>query len=135
MSRGTRRILAVAALAIWSGCGTDAPEAGHLLTGRVIYREKPLAKGAVVFAGTGNSLQFATIAPDGGYEIRLPAGRYRVGVSSAPAMPEGMSPTDEFAYVSKEPPAIPTKYNDCQSSGLSVQVEPQDGNVQDVVLR
>ena len=99
----------------WSiGCGPAEPPSGSV-SGKVIYNSKPLTSGVVTLinekSGIGASVK---IDSSGGYHIQtIRTGEYAVAVHSVPPPPGG-----KFVKLD-----IPEKYQDLQTSGLSVTVE------------
>ena len=110
-------VLFVALLACVSwfvGCGPAEPPSGSV-SGKVIYNGQPLSSGVVTLinekAGIGASVK---IDSSGGYHIQtIRTGEYAVAVHSVPPPPGG-----KFVKLD-----IPEKYQDLQTSGLSVTVE------------
>jgi hypothetical protein len=102
---------------------------GHV-TGKVLYQDKPLPSGTVLFVGPDGSRRgFSPIAPDGTYRIEnVPVGLVKIAVVSEPRVPPGLmkvsgpgsSPSDPTKndYV-----PIPARYMDAEQSGLTCSVE------------
>jgi hypothetical protein len=116
-----------------TGCGGAAPEVQGLVpvSGVVTYKGEPLTSGVITFVPVGPTGQPASgnIGADGRYEamtgtsaIGVHPGDYTVRVeswSSPPSMGEGgaMDPGTS---------AIPQKYNDAGTSGLSATITAGD---------
>ena len=119
ISAPTALFISLLACVSWSvGCGPAAPPSGSV-SGKVIYNGQPLTPGAVTGvvtlineeAGVGAS---AEIDSSGGYHIQtIRTGEYAVAVHSMPPPPGG-----KFVKLD-----IPEKYQDIQTSGLSVTVK------------
>jgi hypothetical protein len=109
-----------------TGCG---PRLGHV-TGKVLYNNKPLPSGTVLFVGPeGSRRGFSPIGPDGTYRIEnVPVGPVKIAVVSEPRVPPGLmrgqapgpQPPDQAKndYV-----PIPARYENPNQSGLTYTVE------------
>lgn len=130
-ARGPQVGLFVAAIAglLTTGCGSDGPTMGRV-SGTVNYQGKPLSTGTVTFVATNgtNPNATGTIQSDGSYSLQTTepddgavVGDYKVAITDVDSavyntpMP-GMPPE-----VPKS--AIPNKYSDSNSSGLTATVE------------
>mgnify|MGYP001254879868 CR=1 FL=1 len=101
----------------WVGCGSDEPPMGSV-SGKVTYEGQPLTADpqgfvTIVDDKTGSGAS-AAIDTSGNYHIpSVLIGEYAVSVHSMPPPPGG-----EWIKLD-----IPEKYQDLESSGLSVTVE------------
>ncbi|MBX3435133.1 MAG: hypothetical protein KF847_17590 [Pirellulales bacterium] len=120
-------------MAILAGCAGEAPLETFQVSGKVLYLGRPLTNGSLTFSAPNLPLYFAAISPSGGYETRLPAGRFAVSVASPSEMPAGMKPMEEFAHVPKGM-QLPTRYGDVQTSPLTIEVAPGEPNMRDFAL-
>ena len=108
-------LVGLLAYAPWStGCGPSAPPSGSI-SGKVVYNGQPLTSGVVTLideeSGVGASVELDS---SGGYFIQsIRAGKYKVAVHNVPPPPGA-----KFVKLN-----IPEKYQDIQTSGLSVTVE------------
>ena len=96
------------------GCGPAEPPSGSI-SGKVIYNGQPLTSGVVTLinetTGVGASVELDS---SGGYYIQsIRTGQYKAAVHSVPPPPGGKAVMLN----------IPEKYQDIQTSGLSVTVE------------
>jgi len=111
------------------------------MSGTVTYKAKPLTHGAVTFV-TEHGTASGAIDTSGAYTVEgVPVGNAKVSVfvGGAPKMPaRGGPPKDKAAIAKDLPPeaqkmlgnmkkgpaavTIPPKYNDTESSGLTVTV-------------
>jgi hypothetical protein len=118
------------ALVVLFGCAGSVKLAQ--VEGKVTVDGEDANSGEVVFAGKGLSVA-GMILPDGRYRaVGVPAGLVKVAVRSGPASKDGKEPPpgmkdlpgakDASAPVEK-PVTIPEKYNDPESSGLSVNLK------------
>ena len=100
--------------------------------GVVTFNDNPVPRGWVVFLSESNKKQTATIGSDGQYELELPAGEYRVGVSA----PREMKETGMDAFKAQPPkPYVPVRFSQPGHSGVVVKVEPTDENEIDFPLK
>lgn len=113
-------------LAAWTliGCGRSGPTLIPV-EGKVTFQGRPLQTGSLVFQpdrdkGNQSSLTpSGTIGSDGRYQLftqerpGAPPGWYKVGIVAQEA-----PPNDPYAMRSR----IPQRYNDPQTSGISVEV-------------
>ncbi|MBN2295064.1 MAG: carboxypeptidase regulatory-like domain-containing protein [Pirellulales bacterium] len=103
---------------IWgTGCGLAEPPRGAV-SGAVIYNGQPLTSGVVTLVnettGVGASVELDS---SGGYYIQsIRTGQYKVAIYNTPPPPGGKPVMLD----------IPGKYQDIQTSGLSVTVEEGD---------
>ena len=134
-----RLALAVAALSA-AGCGSSGPQMAPV-SGTVQYQGQPLKAGTVTFAPTDGERPSATgtIQPDGTYTLQTTepgdgavVGDYRVAITDV----------DSNSYVTELPgmppsvpkSAIPQKYTDPNTSGLTATVE-SGANTKDFELQ
>jgi hypothetical protein len=110
--------------AVASGC----PRLGQV-TGKVLYKDKPLPSGTVLFVGPdGRRRGFSPIGPDGTYHIeKVPVGPVKIAVVSEPRVPPGLMNAPGPGPPSDPPKndyvPIPTRYKDAEQSGLAYTVE------------
>jgi predicted small lipoprotein YifL len=118
-------LAALAAALLVAGCGGDGPKLLPV-QGKVTADDQPLSKGSVRFVpdtAKGNAAKYepaGEIGADGSYTLSTlgkpgaPAGWYKVSVVSTDPV-DSSKPLAVKSYVGK-------KYNDTQTSGLSVEV-------------
>src|SRR5436190_387799 len=110
-----RRILAVCVLAFAPSAFAEdkKPEPkGEPVDGKVFFKGQALPGGTVTFVSKdGKTSVSAAIGADGIYKAVVPAGEYRVAVSTA------AKKDDPKKYV-----PIPAKYGDPEKSGLTYSV-------------
>ena len=114
----------VVSVCVGVGCGSDGPPVGSV-SGKVTYEGQPLTDGTVTFVdekiGSGAS---AELDASGSYQLpSVRIGEYTVAVHRRPPPPGG-----KFVKLD-----IPDKYQDLESSGLTVTVE-EGKNVADFDL-
>jgi hypothetical protein len=107
------------------GCG---PRVGHV-TGKVLFKDKPLQTGTVLFVSPDGSRQgFSPIAADGFYRIEnVPVGTVKIAVVSEPRVPPGLKaakpPFRTSDQTNEDYVPIPLRYMDPEHSGLTCTVE------------
>jgi hypothetical protein len=118
-------------LAAVTGCGKSPGGSDKLIPvqGKVMFGEKPLTTGVVIFRpdpSKGNTSQHeprGQIDAEGNYQLRtnqkegVAPGWYKVGVIAAP---QSMDLNNPYA---RPQSLIPTSYNDPETSGLALAVE------------
>ncbi len=118
-ARWSAVLTALTVLAWCSGCGPGGPPTGSV-SGKVTYKGQPLTTGVVTFinekAGSGAS---SDLDPSGSYHIEsIRTGDYNVAVHRRPPLlSEGPKVFENWKL------SIPDKYQDHQTSGLTVTVE------------
>jgi hypothetical protein len=108
--------LACACVVLLAGVATaddKKPEPkGEEVSGKVLLNGAPLKAGSVTFASKDGKTTVATpIAEDGTYLARVPQGEYTVAIGP-PKVKDPKNP----------PPAIPAKYSDPKTSGITYTV-------------
>ena len=92
---------------------------GEPVQGMITFKGKPLPGGTVTFVSKDAKVKIAAmIAEDGTYKATVPAGKYRVTVST-----EVEKKKDDPKDPPKPLPAIPKKYSDPDTSGLVITVK------------
>ena len=127
MIRSVRLLALVPLLA--AGCGGGKGD----LTGKITFGGKPLPKGQVSLQARDGKMYAADIQPDGSYTITgIPSGSVKIAVTcideSVTEYYRALAQAGKGnAPAPKEPPkptyAIPDKYNDFNSSGLTAEVK------------
>jgi hypothetical protein len=125
-----------------AGCGSSGS-----VSGKVTYKDKPLAGGTVMFFTSDQKVKSAVIGLDGTYRIdKVTPGPARIGVTppiTPPKMPMGMkmdaakmggAPADAAGPTATDtkPLSLPEKYQDPEKSGLTCTVTsgPQQHNIE-----
>ncbi len=121
--------LSTAAFLLASGCGSSGPEMAAV-SGKVTYQGKPLEKGTISFVpvdpdkaaahgvlGPGGAYELQTREPGDGAEV----GDYRVAITDID--PESLNTELPGEPVKLPKSAIPKKYQDANTSGLTAKVE------------
>jgi hypothetical protein len=139
-----RLALSFGALLLMFGCGLTVPDHPpvYSVKGKVLYKGKPVSSGVVLFELEGSDPTSSTsaiaggplsatgrIEPDGSFQLiayqgteEVPAGQYKVGVSSVPARTES-NIFDSAASVKKgNPDVLRGRYSDPKTSGLRTEV-------------
>ncbi len=137
-----QKILALAALLVFAGCGGEAGKVS--ISGTVEMDGKPLGEATVGFlAENGSSIATAATGPDGKFFAKVAPGMNKVTVSkvdpnSAPPPPakeeDTLSPVDtELAKMRAAPKpktGVPERFSDPTTSGLRYEIkagmEPMD---------
>ncbi len=118
-------------IAVLSGCGDSGPKK-YPISGVVSYNGRPLPTGTVMFVPEeGGPPAVSTIGADGSYRLEAVAGRHRVGVTAVPPPPPGANETN----YRPQQPLIPDKFGRPDTSGVSVEVKPDEDNQIDIKLR
>ncbi len=121
-----------------SGCGPSEP----VVRGRVTYKDQPLTSGEVRFFPSSGPSRSALINAEGMYEIKnAPEGDVRIAVISqksagTPVGPKASvkKPAADAAPLERPKSAIPEKYNDPKTSGLTYTVT-QGAQSHDIELK
>jgi len=128
-------ILLAAALA--AGCSGRSGPPGPIVSGTVSHGSRPLPSGDIrLTSPAGDLTASGSIDPSGRFRLvfrtpgPLPAGRYRVSVASWVERPGVERPDGSF---SKGESAIPLRFRDHATSGLTVDLESKPS--QDVTVR
>lgn len=115
-------------LLLFSGCGGESPPAG-LVQGQVQLKGKPIEEGQVMlFSEPGRPVGSAPIASGGTFEFSdpVPTGVYTVAIlPSAEEVPAGAEPPS----AKPSTPAIPSKYRNEVTSGLTATIEPGNNSL------
>jgi hypothetical protein len=122
----------LALLALAPGCGPRTATAA----GKVTFQGKPVVWGSVTLRASDGSIHQIGLNPDGTYRLEgVPVGPAKVGVSSPDPKPSARAARidDERVRPAPAPPpgawfALPPKYADPATSGVTVQVgaDPAD---------
>ena len=131
-------VLVSVVLSPLSGCGGEAPV--YEVSGTVSFEGQLVPYGSVRVVGTNSSVVGASeITPEGTYSLRLPAGSYSIGVDAVPPLQDYQP---DPRYEGGIPPgakrkrgvAVPLRYNDPYSSGLTLAVSAAGDNTHDIKL-
>jgi hypothetical protein len=139
------RCLPVGLMLLILGCGGGGATSTQTaeVTGKVLYKGKPLPGGMITFVGEkGGLADSKPIDENGQYKINAPVGDVRIGVDNRmlekkppkgpllnPNRPDAEAPTAlKGTYV-----AIPDKYYSPEKSGLTYKVTP-NAQTHDVTL-
>jgi hypothetical protein len=125
-------------LGLLLGCG-DAGPTLYPVTGTVSHQGEALPLGTVMFVPDhGPPSGPAPIAEDGSYRLEAVAGEHAVQVVAVPPREGRADPSVEggFVYTDDGPPEplVPRKYNNYQTSGVTVTVKPEGSNQIDINL-
>ncbi|MCA9069051.1 MAG: hypothetical protein KDA84_09020 [Planctomycetaceae bacterium] len=111
-----------------SGCGGESSPTG-LVQGQVKMKGKPIEEGQVVlFSEPGRPVGSAPITSGGTFEFSapVPAGNYVVAIlPPAEEVPAGAEPSSAKPKI----PAIPPKYRNEATSGLTAAIEPGENSL------
>ena len=128
------RILSMAALIAFLGCGPAAPKVAKV-SGTVKFDGAPLAKGEIMFSPATGAVPVLAPITDGKYQVEAHAGKNRVEIramrlaKNAPKNTGG--PGSESA--GRDENYIPGRYND--NSSLSAEVPESGSNAIDFDLK
>ncbi len=140
--------LSLGLLAGTTGCSKTAHGTEHIqVSGKVLFKGKPLPGGRVTFAAIKDG--FASSAPideNGNYKLNAPIGEVLISVDNRMFQPKGAGgkgkgsaqtpgpehhPKRPDSQVEAEPTKgrryvpIPTRYANCDTSGLTYTVQPE----------
>jgi hypothetical protein len=135
MWKSHRRLVAITALIVASnitaGCNRSEP-LGRVY-GKVTFQGEPVTAGILVFSNHEKGVHMtAELGPDGSYELQtaggfgLPLGTYKIAVNTPipePPVYGAMNSTPVNAPRANSAVNIPKKYQDYETSGLSITVE------------
>jgi hypothetical protein len=131
MTLRTTALLA-AALTLFAGCGKPDKKM-VTVTGTVTYNGQQLKTGIIKFVAPNGDFATAAIGPDGEFTITdVVPGEQKVGYVGGP-MNVGSSEGTTNAPAAK-PIAVPAKFGDPQTSGVTVTV-PENGGAVTVELK
>ena len=134
MTRKTATLLA-GTLTLLAGCGGPPPKKMLTVTGTVNYKGQQVKTGVIKFLAPNGDFATAAIAADGQFimtevvpgeqKVAYVGGPMNVGSSDAPAGAKGAT---------ARPVAVPDKFGDPQTSGVTVFV-PETGGAVTVELK
>lgn len=130
-------LLFVTSLAFVAACGGCGPKAGlnvptGTVAGKVTLAGQPLTNASITFFGEGlGDTGSGILQSDGTYTLKygngfsVPAGDYRVAITSARPQQAPPDPNDLMANPDKyaQNESIPVKYRDPQTSGMIAVVK------------
>jgi hypothetical protein len=127
MTLRTATLLA-AAMMLLAGCGKPATKKVVTVTGTVTYNGRQLKAGIVKFQAPNGDFALAPIGPDGQFTMTdVVPGDQKVSYMGAP-MSSGSSDGSRNAPAEKAV-AVPAKFGDFQTSGVTVTVPDTGGAV------
>jgi len=139
VSRRISLLLCCAGLLLAAGCGEPRQ---HVVPvkGRVLYNDKPLAFGGVMFQPENGLPARGTIQSDGTFTLTTysngdggTVGMNKVRVTCFPSQsPEGAGDASK-GELPTAGSLIPTRYNDYSTSELTIEIKPEGND--DVVIR
>ena len=100
-----------------TGCREEST--GVFVEGKLSIRETPLPGGSVMFYPTEGRSISAIITDEGTYQCHLPAGTYRVTITSSVTLPAGWEEGDPLPKPAVE---IPANYSSRRKTPLEVTV-------------
>jgi hypothetical protein len=125
-------LLALAVLALASGCrGADSPRT-YPVKGKVTYNGKPVPNGTITFVSASGQAATGEIRPDGSYELKT----FRRGDGAVPgehkvvivAMEDTASKLPEQRG-GTPPPIIPDKYTSVATTDLRAEVKAEPNTI------
>ena len=127
MTLRTATLLAVA-LTLLAGCAGKPTKKVVTVTGTVTYNGHQVKSGIVKFEAPNGDFAIGTIGPDGKFTMTdVVPGVQKVAYQGAP-MSVGSSDGSKAAPAEK-PVAVPQKFGDFQTSGVTVTVTDSGGEV------
>jgi hypothetical protein len=123
-------------LVLLAGCTRNSPYSPVEVSGKVLYKGKPVPGGTVKFVtSSGGYAAFATIDEDGSYRIKSSIGEVKIGIDNrllrpspkprgsigGHKIPEAEAPKVDSQKGHYVP--LPTKYYSPDTSGLTYTVE------------
>src|SRR5262245_19855032 len=114
-----------------AGCASSATPLAEV-SGKVTLAGTPLTAGTVLFMTDSGNAASAELKSDGTYLLRTQPGRFKVAVTP-PAPPDPLAAGAAPPIPSAGTPAIPKRYHDFGTSGLSIDVK-QGKNTLDIAL-
>lgn len=105
------------------------------VAGTVTYQGKPLASGRILFLHPSGQGAAADIAADGTFKLTAFQGKNQVVVACFTQEPPNPDPKAPFARPQQGKSLIPDRYNSCNTSDLSFDVEPDKDNRADITLK
>lgn len=135
-NRRIARYVILAAIALtWAGCGSSGPKYWPI-SGRVTFQGKPVTKASIRLTNVKTGIDvLATLNADGTYEILsgkktgLPEATYQVSIVPDVDI-SNFKQTETGLLVAVGPPPpppqnIPTRYQEPNTSGLTLTVKPE----------
>lgn len=120
-------ILLVAAFTLLAGCAGPATKKMVNVTGTVKYKGQLLKTGVIKFLAPNGDFATAAIAPDGKFIMtEVVPGEQKVAYVGGPM---NVGSSDGSAGLKDKPVAVPEKFGDPQTSGISVTVPATGGEV------
>lgn len=143
LSRASKLLLGASLVLLpLAGCGPSGPKTSSL-TGVVTYADKPVKDASILFAPVDLSNSqpgTATTDKDGKYVAitnnnlsGLMAGEYKISVVAYKVPLQNIAPAD-LARLGDSNLAVPKKYNDPETSGLTVTIDGGSAEVLDLTL-
>ena len=120
--------LLAAAMALFAGCGKPAKKV-VTVTGTVTYNGQTLKSGIVKFLAPNGDFAMANIGADGRFTMTdVVPGEQKVAYVAGP-MNVGSSSEGTKGAPAAKPVAVPAKFGDPQTSGVTVTVPDAGGEV------
>jgi hypothetical protein len=107
-----------------AGCANSEPEYVPV-RGQVLYRDKPLTSGVVMFQPSHGPPARGTIQSDGAFDLTTPgrADGARIGLNHV-RISSREAPAEKGGEIAMGRLLIPDRYADFASSGLTAEVKP-----------
>ena len=122
----------LATLALLASCSKPAPVPA-VVGGKVTLAGAPLTAGGVLFMNDAGDAASAELASDGTYTLKCRPARYKVAITPpAPVDPLG-TPAGAPPRPAAPPPAVPKRYHELGTSGLTCDVK-EGNNTFDIPL-
>ena len=116
----------LSAIVLLAGCAAEEGEKRTgMVSGKVTLDDAPVAAGTLLFMADDGHGDSAELGAGGTYSLQLRPGNYKVSVSPAAAPDPLSSPEGGAAKAA----AIPQKYHDFGSSGLTAEVKDGDNTI------
>ena len=124
------QIVVLSVVVLAAGCaGEKGEKRTGMASGKVTLDDAPVSAGTLLFMGEDGHGDSAELGAGGTYSLQLRPGTYKVSVSPA-ALPDPMAaPEGGAPKTGAEAVAIPEKYCDVGTSGLTAEVKEGDSSV------
>lgn len=129
MAPKTVALLAVT-LTFLTGCGGPPPKKMVTVTGTVNYNGQPVMTGVIKFLAPNGDFATAAIAPDGKFIMtEVTPGVQKVAYVGGPSNVGSSGGAADGAATKAKPVAVPSKFGEPQTSGATVTVPENGGEV------
>lgn len=114
----------LSAVVLLAGCADEGEQRTGMVSGKVTLDDAPVSAGTLLFMADDGHGDSAELGAGGTYSLQLRPGNYKVSVSPPPMLDPMAGPEGEGGDA--EADAIPRKYHDFGTSGLTSEVKEGD---------